>query len=583
MDESIRKKYDPVFGSWHIVEEIGHGAVGRVYEIQREEYGVTYRSALKIISVPGDEDDMRSAMFSGVAKEDLPEYYRNLKDMVIREFQYLAQLKGNSYIVSYEDHQVIEHEDGIGWDILIKMELLEPLVEFSLEHELSERDVLHMGIDLCRALEFCQQYGIVHRDIKPENIFLAPSGDYKLGDFGIARVAEKTQVGLTRKGTYMYMAPEVFHGNPYGASSDLYSLGLVMYKYLNHDRYPFMPPYPEKIVYDDLEKSFVKRMGADYLPDPDMGSEAMKIILRRACARDVKSRYHSAEEMEADLLTVQVGDGDAIVKRETGRQVKTAGLTRRWKIALISLLIVALSAVGIYGLIPKAVSDIRGLDGDLQLYYDEPLQLSTVCEPDWFKDEPVEYESNDEKVFTVSADGLVKPVAPGKAMLTASAREYSESVQVIVVPKVTAITGVEKNYSLKVGDKKRLRPVLVPREFKDEPITYKSQKPKVAKVGPKGRITAVRAGTAWILISAGGKTTRVKVKVTKPKPEPTPEPAVTYYGGGSSYGGSSSGGSSSGGSSGGSKGGSKKSSGSSGKKPSGSGGGYFDSGDDEYF
>ena len=87
-----------------------------------------------------------------------------------------------------------------------------------------------MGVDICKALELYQKYNIIHRDIKPENIFVSDNGDFKLGDFGIARTIEKTMSDLSKKGTYNYMAPEVYQGGEYGFSVDLYSLGIVLYR-----------------------------------------------------------------------------------------------------------------------------------------------------------------------------------------------------------------------------------------------------------------------------------------------------------------------------------------------------------------
>ena len=119
---------------------------------------------------------------------------------------------------------MVEHTEGIGWDILIRMELLTPLIDHIHKEKLSRKDVIKLGIDLCKALELCQKYNIVHRDIKPENIFISDNGDYKLGDFGIARTLEKTTGALSKKGTYVYMAPEIYRDEEYGSNVDIYSL-----------------------------------------------------------------------------------------------------------------------------------------------------------------------------------------------------------------------------------------------------------------------------------------------------------------------------------------------------------------------
>ena len=139
----------------------------------------------------------------------------------------MSKLKGNSNIVSYEDHMVVPHENDPGWDILIRMELLTPLNKHYSENGMTKTDVILLGIDMCRALEVCKRNNIVHRDIKPENIFVSVNGDYKLGDFGVAKSMENANNSFSKKGTCFYMAPEVYDGRKYDARADIYSLGMV--------------------------------------------------------------------------------------------------------------------------------------------------------------------------------------------------------------------------------------------------------------------------------------------------------------------------------------------------------------------
>ena len=92
--------------------------------------------------------------------------------------------------MTYQEHMVVDHDGGKGWDVLIRMELLTSLKEFSTK--MTEADVVKLGIDICSALERCAQKNVFHRDIKPENIFINEFGEFKLGDFGIAKVADHT-------------------------------------------------------------------------------------------------------------------------------------------------------------------------------------------------------------------------------------------------------------------------------------------------------------------------------------------------------------------------------------------------------
>ena len=277
MDEY--KKYEPIFGSWKLERLIGKGSFGKVFEISREEYGTSYRAALKIITVPQDEDDVKARMASGTDIETISEYYEGILKEIINENELMSKLKGNSNIVSYEDHQIIPHEDGVGYDVLIRMELLTPLLDRMIEKPLDEKEVVKLGIDICKALELCHRKNIIHRDIKPQNIFISENGDFKLGDFGIARTMEKTTGGMSKKGTYKYMAPEVFRGENYDSTVDIYSLGIVLFSLLNGNRGPFLPAPPAKVTHVDEEEARMRRFRGEEIPAPrDAGTMLTYII-----------------------------------------------------------------------------------------------------------------------------------------------------------------------------------------------------------------------------------------------------------------------------------------------------------------
>ena len=110
MDSSYYKKYEPMFGAWHIVEKIGEGSFGTVFVIERRELGVTYRSALKAITIPQNPSEKQAMMMDGMSRENITQYYRGIVQDIISEFILMSKLKGNSNIVSYEDHVIFEHK-----------------------------------------------------------------------------------------------------------------------------------------------------------------------------------------------------------------------------------------------------------------------------------------------------------------------------------------------------------------------------------------------------------------------------------------------------------------------------------------
>lgn len=313
MEINAYKKYEPIFGSWYIKELLGEGSFGQVFRIEKTELGIKYSAALKIITVPKNSSEVKSIMADGMSEKEATDYYKGVVQDIVRESVLMSKLKGISNIVSYEDHQTIEHKDDIGWDILIKMELLTPLHDYAAEHEMTTHDVIKLGIDICKALEICENNNIIHRDVKPENIFVSSNGDYKLGDFGIARIMEKTISGMSRKGTFTYMAPEIYKGNEYGSNIDLYSLGIVMYRFLNGNRAPFFPPAPEPITYQAREDALIKRMKGAMIPPPQNADKFLSDVILKACEYNPKKRYSSASQLRDDLESALKGTPNAVL------------------------------------------------------------------------------------------------------------------------------------------------------------------------------------------------------------------------------------------------------------------------------
>lgn len=297
--EQFSEKILKALGEWEIVKFLGAGQYGKVYEIQRKDFGTVYRAALKIISIPSSAEEVREIKSAGMSEAEISNYFEGIVEDFVREFALMAKLKGHTNIVGYEDHQVIPDDDGFGWTILIRMELLSSLTEYVTEKQMTRRDVIKMGIDLCKALELCQRVNIIHRDIKPANIFVSEMGEYKLGDFGVARIVENTMSGRT--GTDTYMAPEVYYEEKYGPSADIYSLGIVMYRLLNSNRAPFLPLPPKPVTYRDNAEAFRRRINGEKLETPVQADGRLAEIVLKACAYRREDRYSSPETMRKEL------------------------------------------------------------------------------------------------------------------------------------------------------------------------------------------------------------------------------------------------------------------------------------------
>ena len=305
---------------WKIIEKIGEGSFGKVYKAQRTERGKSFYSAIKIINIPGSQSELNSVRSETGDDQSARKYFQNLVEECIQEISTMEYFRGNSYIVSVEDFKVMEYLDAIGWEISIRMEYLTSFIDYCAQKQLTENEVIKLGMDLSRALEYCRKLKIIHRDIKPENIFVSRFGDFKLGDFGIARELERTMSGFSKKGTYSYMAPEMYKGEKYDSRVDIYSLGIVLYKLMNHNRLPFMSLEKQFITYRDKENALNKRIAGEPMSAPaDAGALFAHIILK-ACAYDPAERYQTPEEFYRAL--------DDLKNGRLSERARTAGSVR---------------------------------------------------------------------------------------------------------------------------------------------------------------------------------------------------------------------------------------------------------------
>ena len=298
-----------IWSEWNIVERIGEGSFGDVYKVMRNEHGFIDYAAVKVISIPRSISELNSLKADGYDESSARSYFEGVVTDCVSEIKLMVSMKGTANIVNVEDYKVVEKTGVIGWDIFIRMELLTSFVDHSADKKLTESEVIKLGQDMCSALELCAAKNIIHRDIKPENIFRSSFGDYKLGDFGIARELEKSSgaMSMTSIGTFNYVAPEIPTTKKYDATVDIYSLGLVLYRQLNNNRLPFIDPYADQITYQARKDAAERRINGEALPFPVDASPEMGHVILRACSFDPSLRFRTATEFKQALEDVKNG------------------------------------------------------------------------------------------------------------------------------------------------------------------------------------------------------------------------------------------------------------------------------------
>ena len=299
--------------NWKIVSEIGRGSFGVVYravniiEDQENHYSTESEAAIKVIRIsPSSCKDLLEEE-SIVGEEQIRQYLKSVKTECLNEINALNRLKGYNNIVAIEDQGVIDLEDEYGWEIVIRMQLMRSFSEFAEQHPdyMKEKNVIEIGIDISRALMACEKFGIIHRDVKPANIFFNDKNNqFCLGDFGIARSLEKGRANQTRRGTMNFISPEVYYGRTYDTRADQYSLGVVLYRFLNDNRQPLQGIPDSHGNHRDYNQ---RRLAGEKLPPPSRASAAMSRLILKACAYDPQNRFPGARELYEAFMQMRQG------------------------------------------------------------------------------------------------------------------------------------------------------------------------------------------------------------------------------------------------------------------------------------
>ena len=231
---------DPYLGqqidSYKIVKEIGHGGMGTVYLAHHTDESFDKQVALKLIKRGMD------------TKAVLKRFVMERRILAQLQHRFIANLLDGGSTPDGLPYFVMEHVEGM------------PITKFCASHELSIDERLELFRKVCSAISYAHQNLVVHRDIKPSNILVTEDGVPKLLDFGIAKLlrpdwshdTNEATATMFRVLTPEYASPEQMRGAPITTTSDVYSLGVVLYELLCGER-PFklegrMPDEAAQIV-----------------------------------------------------------------------------------------------------------------------------------------------------------------------------------------------------------------------------------------------------------------------------------------------------------------------------------------------
>jgi TolB-like protein/serine/threonine protein kinase/Flp pilus assembly protein TadD len=323
-------------GAYAIVRELGRGGMGAVYLAERADGQFEKRVAIKVLKRGTDTDE------------------------VLRRFRIERQILANL------EHPNITRlldagttADGLPYFV---MEFIEgtPITHFVQRENVDLRGRLRLFLKVCSAVDLAHKNQIIHRDIKPTNVLVKRDGEPKLLDFGIAKLLSAdsddqiTGVAAQRL-TPLYASPEQIAGQPATISSDLYSLGALLYELLT-----------AKTPYSSSNGKLSHNEVSGHLTRPQLPSEAVSDpkakfqlqgrldqIVAKAMRRDPAQRYSSVTGLSEDIEGYLNGPvprserlSTALFRATIGGEklnIRT-GSRRRWSIAAAVVAAMVLAA-----------------------------------------------------------------------------------------------------------------------------------------------------------------------------------------------------------------------------------------------
>jgi eukaryotic-like serine/threonine-protein kinase len=267
-------------GRYEIVREIGHGAMGVVYEATDPTIG--RKIALKAIRFDG----------IGTTADEAARRFKN-------EARAAGGLNHPNIVTVYDAGEdngnlflAMEYIEGATLDLLL-----------SAQRRLSPVQTTDIIRQVCAGLDFAHSRGIVHRDIKPANVMLAAHGLVKITDFGIARAGEVMTMTGQVIGTPNYMSPEQVLGKTLDGRSDLFSVGVMLYEMITGER-PFEGQSITTIMYKIVHETPIPPLKLDGSIHPGLSA-----VIEKSLAKSPEERFQNGTDLTQALQHYQRSSG----------------------------------------------------------------------------------------------------------------------------------------------------------------------------------------------------------------------------------------------------------------------------------
>lgn len=259
--------------SWKINSVLGEGKDGGVYKASKKDYdGTTINAILRNISLKAEN------------------YNSENIDFINNEAEFLQSVSRCGNNLNYIDIFVSNRPTKEKIDLYIITEELPALSQILETKTFSEDKVIDFGIQMSSVLESLESKNIFHGNLTPDNIYVANDGTYKVGGFSDFE---------SKISDFSFVAPEIYKKEDADFTTDIYSLGLIMYYMSNGNKLPF------ESETNDKKAAIEKRMSGEDVSTPANGSDKLKSVIMIACKSDNKYRWKNAGNIKNALLSMK--------------------------------------------------------------------------------------------------------------------------------------------------------------------------------------------------------------------------------------------------------------------------------------
>ncbi len=300
---------------YRLLERIGAGGMAVVHKAVRADDEFSKTVAIKTLLAPDPEMVHR---------------FRNERQMLAGlEHPYIARLLDGGTSSDGSPFLVMEFVDGV------------PITRYAAEKQLTVAEILELFRKICDAVAYAHRRLIVHRDLKPANILVTTDGVPKLLDFGIAKLLDSSE--LTRTVAAMtpeYASPEQLRGEAVTTSTDVYSLGVLLYELLAGAR-----PFPESANTVEAAEAILHKQPPPLAARSGRRFDAdIENIVQMALRKEPDRRYPSVESFAEDIRRYQ--EGFPVIAREDSRGYRIGKFIRRHRFAIAGAAVVIIAIAG---------------------------------------------------------------------------------------------------------------------------------------------------------------------------------------------------------------------------------------------